>query len=191
MIVGKMPPPAKKIIDGYEDEGGMKRSAAEWGLRWVWNHPEVGCVLSGMNEDAQVTENVRVAADATAGSLSESDLAMIGSVRDLFHAAIKVDCTGCAYCMPCPYGVNIPSSFACYNSWSIFGGITQKFMYAFSLRAVGDNPPATASQCKSCGACEKKCPQHIPIMASLKETAKHMESPLITGAVKIASKFMG
>ncbi|MDR3305299.1 MAG: aldo/keto reductase [Clostridiales Family XIII bacterium] len=190
MIVGKMPPAAKRIIEGYRDASGLKRSPAEWGLRWVWNHPEAGCVLSGMNEPAQVEENCRAASDALAGSLAHADLAMIGSVRDVFQGAIKVNCTGCAYCMPCPYGVNIPSCFASYNSHAMFGGMNAKLMYNFSMRG-GKGKPQKASACKKCGVCEKKCPQHIPIIKTLEEAAGTLESPFFNIMVKVADRFIG
>ncbi|MDR3364647.1 MAG: aldo/keto reductase [Clostridiales Family XIII bacterium] len=191
MIVGKMPPAAKRVIDEYRDASGQKRSAADWGLRWVWNHPEVSCVLSGMNEMGQVEENARAAADALPGSLAEADLAMIDKVKQAFHDAIKVNCTGCTYCMPCPFGVDIPSCFAAYNSYSMFGGFFAKTMYGFSLRPTGDKPSGMASACKKCGACEKKCPQHIPIIKSLEDTAKAMEGPVSKAIVAIAGKVMG
>jgi predicted aldo/keto reductase-like oxidoreductase len=189
MIVNKTPPAAKKIVEEYADEQGTKKSIAEWGLRWVWNHPEISVVLSGMNEVPQVEENVRVAADALANQLSEADIAMIESVRDIFHETIRVDCTGCAYCMPCPFGVDIPNCFAYYNSYGMFGGFSTKINYAFNLRG-GKGKSNKASACKNCGACEKKCPQMLPIRKHLAETAAHMENPAINVGMKIAGLFL-
>jgi len=185
-IVGKMPRDASLILENYETE----RSAAEWAFRWVWNHPEVICALSGMNDEAQVEENARVASDAMPDSLSESDIGMIGRLRDIFKSAIRVNCTGCAYCMPCPYGVDIPFCFSALNSYAMFGGVSAKFMYNFTLRPKENKPASRASSCRKCGACEKKCPQHIPIIKSLEETAKTMETPFYKAAVGIAGKFM-
>ena len=189
-IATKIPHEAERILSGYADASGKKREPADWAFRWVWNRPEVTCALSGMNEDQQVEENIRSASDALPGSFSESDLEMIGRVRDVFHHAIRINCTGCAYCMPCPYGVDIPSCFASLNSYAVFGGMHAKVMYNFSLRKTENKPAGTASACKKCGACEKKCPQNLPIMKTLDETAKTLEGPFLRAAVGIAGKFM-
>ncbi|MDR1954054.1 MAG: aldo/keto reductase [Clostridiales Family XIII bacterium] len=190
MLIDKMPPAAKKIIDGYTDGSGAKRSAAEWGLRWIWNHPEVATVLSGMNEEAHIDENVRVASDAAADSLTAEDLAMLGRVRNVFKSAVKVGCTGCSYCMPCPAGVNIPLCFALYNNKYILGSLSNTISYIMYTDGIG-NPPSKASLCKKCGVCEKKCPQNIPIMSSLEDVAREMENPLLRLPVRIAGKLMG
>ena len=186
----KIPHEAGRIFEGHTALSGEHRSPAEWGLRWVWNHPEVTCVLSGMNDEAQVNENTRVAAVAMPGDLSASDLEMIGRVRDIFHSAIKINCTGCAYCMPCPYGVDIPSCFSALNDHAIFGGVSTKVMYNFNLRRTESKPSGRASACRQCGACETKCPQHLPIIKSLQDTAKTMESPVFRAVAGLASLFM-
>jgi predicted aldo/keto reductase-like oxidoreductase len=198
MLINKMPPQAKKIFDAYTggddaytDGGGAKRSPAEWGLRWVWNHPEVHVVLSGMNEDAHVAENVRIASDARAGALTDNDLTMIGKVVDVFNDVIKVNCTGCAYCMPCPHGVNIPQCFAQYNSHAMFGGLNPLVMYTFYTVATRGNPSAQASACRKCGVCEKKCPQRLPIMSSLDDVASALEKPWVELPTRLVMKFMG
>jgi len=189
-IVGKIPPDAMSIISGYTDASGQKRSPADWALRWVWNRPEVVSLLSGMNEDSHINENVRSASDALPGALSQSDLEMIGQVKDVFHREIRINCTGCAYCMPCPYGVDIPSCFAALNENAVFRSLSGKVMYNFSLRKTENKPPGLASACKKCGACEKKCPQNLPIIKTLEETAKTMEGPFFRAAIGIAGKFM-
>jgi predicted aldo/keto reductase-like oxidoreductase len=177
-------------MNGHRDASGSHHPPAYWGLRWVWNHPEVICALSGMNDVAQVEANTGAAADALPGSLTESDHEMIGRVREVFERAIKINCTGCAYCMPCPYGVDIPYCLSAWNSQAMFGGVSAKFMYNFGLRAVGDKPAAIASMCRKCGVCETKCPQHLPIIKSLEETAKTMEGPVMKAGVAIVGKFL-
>jgi len=189
-IVGKIPREAARLFESYKGESGLKHTPADWALRWVWNRPEVACVLSGMNEDSHIEENVRSASDSLPGALSESDLEMIGRVRDVFQKSIRINCTGCAYCMPCPYGVDIPSCFASLNSNAIFGGMDSKIMYNFSLRKTEAKPSGKASACKKCGMCEKKCPQNLPIIKTLEETAKTMEGPFFNLIVAIAGKFM-
>ncbi len=149
-----------------------KRTPAEWGLRWVWNHPEVSVVLSGMGTMEQVVENIKVAERAEAKSLTAPEIAMFKQIKDFFHEKTKVNCTACGYCMPCPHGVNIPACFSMYNDYSIFGESIErlKFLYNFRLGEEGK-----ASKCVECGLCESHCPQGIPIRAELKKLKELVE----------------
>jgi len=169
-LVNKMPLPAQKIISGFKEN----RTPAEWGLRWVWNHPEVTVVLSGMNDEKHIEENIRIAGSALPNSMSEEELAMLRAVKKEFEAKIKVPCTGCAYCMPCPHGVDIPQCFALYNSKAMFGGIFPVWFYLSGTSKKSDRA-TRASQCKNCGLCERNCPQNLPIRKHLQETARNME----------------
>ncbi|MDR1147262.1 MAG: aldo/keto reductase, partial [Spirochaetaceae bacterium] len=92
------------------------RSPAAWGLDWLWNQTEVGVVLSGMSSMKQLEENIKLAENSGADSLSAAHLAVFGEVKNIFNASYKVPCTGCSYCMPCPQNVNIPGCFAAYNA---------------------------------------------------------------------------
>jgi predicted aldo/keto reductase-like oxidoreductase len=190
MLIDKMPPAAKRLISEYKDSDGISRKPADWGLRWVFNHPEVHCVLSGMNEMHHVKENVKVASDSSECSLTAEDLSMIEDVKAVFDKDIKIQCTACSYCMPCPFGVNIPLCFSIYNTYSMFGGFSTKFMYSFNLRGA-KGKTAKASACTKCGACEKKCPQDLPIMKTLDDVTKTLDSKLITGALRLAKPFLG
>ncbi len=168
-LAGGLPEGAKKV---FEKSDG-NRSPVEWGLRWIWNHPEVTTVLSGMNDMAQIEENVRVAGDAKAGSLTEQELAVFDKVRKEINKTVKVGCTACGYCMPCPQGVDIPVCFRCYNvrfSDGWFNGLREYFMCT-TLRAKKTN----ASLCIGCGKCEKHCPQAIPIRKELANVTKKLE----------------
>ncbi len=165
----------------------VKRTPADWGLRWIWNHPEVSVVLSGMNDLSQVDENCRIATEATAGSLSEDELALYDRVLKAINAKIKVGCTGCAYCQPCPKGVDIPNCFATYNA-----SYTDNYMNSFreyfmmtTLRKKRSN----AGLCVKCGKCETVCPQHINIRDELDNVKIRFENPIYKiGAA--ASKLM-
>lgn len=163
-----------------------KRSAARWALRWIWDHPGVSCVLSGMNDDRHIDENIRAAEDALPWSLTDAERAMFDRVREIIAAATKVPCTGCGYCMPCPRGVNIPMCFSLYNDRYLHGR-RKRSSYLVATAGLDGGSPSYASLCAGCGACEKKCPQQIPIRARLKEAAKELEGfyfrPL-TGAVR-------
>lgn len=179
-LVHGLPESAKKIFE----KATPQRSPAEWGLRWIWNHPEVTVILSGMNSIEQVEENTRIAAEAAPQSLTKQELEVFEQVRSEINKKIKVPCTGCAYCMPCPRGVDIPGCFSAYNmrytdSW--FGGMKTYFMCT-ALRKNSTN----ASNCIGCGKCETHCPQGIPIREKLKEVKKHMEGPIYKTACFVA-----
>jgi predicted aldo/keto reductase-like oxidoreductase len=148
------------------DKADIKRSPAEWALRWVWNHPEVSVVLSGMNIMDNVTENIKTASVAAPNSLTEKELEIMDAVKKVFKERIKVNCTACEYCMPCPVGVNIPKNFACYNEYNLFvTPATEKELKA-RYNSVGDKE--RADKCVECGKCESHCPQAIKIREELK-----------------------
>ncbi|WP_282434023.1 aldo/keto reductase [Desulfosporosinus lacus] len=148
----------------------------EWALRFVWNHPEVSIVLSGMNDESQIEENVNIANRAQANSLSNNDLKYIVDAKNVLDKNLKVGCTGCGYCMPCPAGVNIPMCFSYYNDRYVFDEKAAKNFYTNLLSGLDSGKPSYASQCKNCGNCEKHCPQHIQIRNYLKDVSKEMES---------------
>ena len=115
-LIGKMPPQIQAIWD----RAPQKRTPADWALRWVWNHPEVSVVLSGMNEESHIAENIATAGSAYPQPLKKDELTIIAEVKAALTKSIKVGCTGCSYCMPCPNGVNIPFCFQSYNSKHLF-----------------------------------------------------------------------
>jgi predicted aldo/keto reductase-like oxidoreductase len=147
-------------------------------------------LLSGMNAMEQVAENTRIASEAEAHALTAEELELISRLRDAFREAAKVGCTGCAYCMPCPQGVNIPQCFAQYNNQAISGGIQPYISYALYLDGFGGQPPSRASACVKCGACEAKCPQKLPIMECLEETAAAMEKKYLSRLVRLGRKIV-
>ena len=140
---------------------GRGWSPAEWGLRWLWDQPEVTCVLSGMNSLGMVEENCRVAGEARVGELGEADFATLERAKEAINASMRVGCTGCGYCMPCPRGVDIPALFRCYNHMYTEGKNAGRSEYwqTVSLR----KERAFARQCVGCGTCERHCPQGIAI----------------------------
>ena len=163
-LTDKIPREVQKIWDST----GRKWSPAEWAFRWVWNHPEVSLVLSGMSTLEQLEENVRIAEKASPDSLSSQELETIRKVADTYRRLLKVDCTGCAYCVPCPSGVNIPMNFSLYNDFCLFKDL--ELSQAFYNMMMP--PEHRASACEECGECEEKCPQHIEIIETLKEVHK-------------------
>lgn len=168
-IVANLP---KSIYDVW-NKAYVKRSPAEWALRWVWNHPEVTCVLSGMNSQAMVEENIRVASEAEANAFTEKDFALFDEAKKIFASTIKVPCTGCNYCMPCPKGVDIPACFSCYNDIAAEG--KSKAFQNYLQQTSVKSQPHNASLCVKCGKCEAHCPQHIAIRKELDNVTKNLE----------------
>ena len=149
---------------------GRGWTPAEWGLRWLYDQPEVTVVLSGMNSVEMVEENCRTASEALAGHLSEEDRAVLEVVKKNIREKEKVGCTGCRYCMPCPKGVDIPGIFRCYNAMFTESKSLGRFQFAQTVGLT--KQPAFATQCVQCGKCEQHCPQNIPIRQKLKEADK-------------------
>ena len=155
-------------------------TAAQWALNWLWNQPGVTCVLSGMNSLEMVRENLRSAAQAQAGMLTDADLKLIDEIRSDLNGAIRVGCTGCGYCMPCPQGVDIPAAFRCLNDIEISGKFAALKSY-WQVTAIRQTP-GSASRCIGCGKCERHCPQGLPIREKLKEVARELEPPIYRAA---------
>ncbi len=162
-------------VQALWDEAEIKRTPVEWALKWVWDHPEVSTVLSGMNEEAQLDENIAIANTAYPKTLRAEELAIIDQAKELLAGMLKVGCTGCGYCMPCPAGVNIPMCFGYYNNKNMFPKSTAKAEYFGMTMGIDGGKPAFASLCKYCGKCERHCPQNLPVQQLLKQVSKEME----------------
>ena len=156
-------------------EAEKERTPAEWGLRWIWDFPEVTTVLSGMSRPEEIEENLRIAGEAHPRSLSEKEREMLKETRKIYLNLMPVGCTGCRYCIPCPQGVNIPLCFEHYNTFKLFASPRAKFSYTSMLGGAVDGSPGLASQCIHCDTCLSKCPQKLDIPELLKETAAVME----------------
>ena len=163
-------------------------SPAEWALRWLWDQPEVTCVLSGMNSLEMVEENCRVASEAVPGELEEADFETIEEVREAIGATMRVGCTGCGYCMPCPKGVDIPGIFRCYNAMYTEGKSAGRFQFAQTV-SLSKEPPF-ATQCVGCGKCEQHCPQGIKIREKLKEADRELRPLPYRIGIGLARKIM-
>ena len=167
---------------------GRGWTPAQWGLRWLYNQPEVTVVLSGMNSVEMVEENCRTASDAEAGHLTDADFETLEVVKRCIREKEKVGCTGCRYCMPCPKGVDIPGIFRCYNAMFTEGKAQGRAQF---MQTVGlSKEPPFATQCVGCGKCEKHCPQSIPIREKLKEADRALRPLPYKIALNAARKFM-
>lgn len=170
-----LPTPPQAVADIW-DLADTKRPPVEWALRWVWNHPEVTVVLSGMNEEAHVRQNMEIAGDAEANSMTTGELDLCRRVADTYRKLMRVGCTGCGYCMPCPAEVQIPTCFDLLNKSQMFDFTEAKRMYGiFAEGTVLQRNPGYASQCVECGECIEKCPQNIDIPEVLKQVVSEFE----------------
>lgn len=187
---GYLANPVPPAVQEIWDEASTKRTAAEWALLWVWNHPEVTVVLSGMNEETHIEENLAVADKAYPNSLTEAEIQLVKKVERKYRELMKAGGTGCRYCMPCPEGVNIPLCFETYNTLYMSGNADEtKFMYAARLGGVlSGGEPEFASLCVQCGECLEKCPQHLDIPTILESVVEELEGSDLEERVAIAKQ---
>ena len=171
-LVDLLPVKAKDLLK----QDSRRRSPAEWAFRWLWNQPEVTCVLSGMNSLEMVQENIKVASEVKVGEFTETDFALIEQVKSEINKNIKVGCTGCGYCMPCPKGVDIPGAFHSYNM--IYAENKKSGRRDYIMCTLMRKTPSSASLCSGCAKCEQHCPQHIEIRKELKNAKRDLETPL-------------
>jgi predicted aldo/keto reductase-like oxidoreductase len=150
-----------------------ERSAADWALTWVWNHPEVSVALSGMNTLEQLKENLQAADHSEPNSLTSQELELISKARDLYREVGYIGCTGCRYCAKCKQGVDVPANLALLNEYStkrrspeLQEQIKQKYFQIPEEKR--------ANHCINCGACEEICPQHLPIRRLLAEASSSL-----------------
>ena len=183
-LVNMLPEAAVKAMQS----SGRSWSPAEWGLRWLYNQPEVTVGLSGMNSLEMVEANCRTASEAPAGSLTDADFETLEKVKQAIREKEKVGCTGCRYCMPCPKGVDIPGIFRCYNT--MFTESKSAGRSQFIQTVVLTKEPAFASQCIRCGKCEQHCPQGIPIRDKLQEADRALRPLPYKIAIQVARSFM-
>lgn len=182
-LVGQIP----KKIKALYDTAPIKATPASWALRWVYNHPAVTTVLSGMNDYEHIKENIQIASQAKPNSLTDEELSIINSVRDKYLELMAVGCTGCEYCLPCPAGINIPSTFKRLNDYHMFKKFRAKLYYMiYAGLLTDDKKPHWTSSCIDCGKCEKACPQSIKIRQEFKHVQKHLEGPFMKTAAAIA-----
>ena len=166
-LTNMLPASAKKII------ARTSLTPAQFAFRWLWDQKEVTCVLSGMNSLNMVKENLATAQVTNPGSLTPEDRGVYTKVVAAINENMKVGCTGCRYCMPCPKGVDIPGTFAAYNRMASDGywkALTEYFMIT-GVRKDYTGP----GNCIACGKCEQHCPQHLPIRQELKNARNALE----------------
>ncbi len=168
------PPPA---IEEIWAKAETIRSPVAWALLWIWNNPEVTVILSGMNEESHIDENLALAGQARPGVLNSSELELVAEAGVTYRRLMKVGCTGCGYCMPCPVDVNIPICFEVFNNFHMFNQPDgARLSYAFRMGGdLTNGVSGYASQCVQCGQCIEKCPQQIKIPDMLSQVVADLE----------------
>ncbi len=171
-LVNGLPQKAQEVFEKMEPS----RSPAQWALDWLWDQREVACVLSGMNSMQMLEENIATANEARVGMLTDEQKQMLERVKETINERIKVPCTGCGYCQPCPFGVDIPGVFRCFNERYTDDHRTAllEYLKCTTFKAT----PTYASLCKKCGKCEAHCPQGIAIRRELENAQKGLETPI-------------
>ena len=183
-LVNLLPEAAKSEFAAYP----QRHTPAQWGLKWLWDQKEVTVVLSGMGSMDMLEDNIRTASNCRVGELGEEEQALYQRVVRAINAAIKVGCTGCGYCQPCPKGVDIPGTFSAYNRWHSEEK-AGAFMDYLKCTTFRKNSTA-ASNCVGCGLCEKHCPQGIAIRQELQEARKVLEPAIYPIIRKCAQWFV-
>jgi len=183
-LATNLPAGAREIFE----RASISRTPAEWSFRWLWNQPEVTVVLSGMNGMAMLEENIATASSATVGSLDAEDLEVIADAKQALMESIRVPCTGCGYCMPCPQGVDIPTCLSSLNNIEIEGR-NQAFGH-YMMQVGFKSQPHLASQCNQCGRCVPACPQGIDIPTQIQNTKKEFEKLYFKPMMSVIRWFM-
>ena len=183
-LVNRLPREAQEIFAAHP----IRHTPAQWALKWLWNQPEVTVVLSGMNTMEMVADNIHTASTTQVGELGAAEEAMLQQVVGAINAKMKVGCTGCGYCTPCPKNVDIPGTFAAYNRRYAEGRFAAFFDYMMctALRKTS----TAASNCVGCGKCEQHCPQHLPIRRHLQQARQELEGPLYRLVRRVVSRFV-
>jgi hypothetical protein len=168
---GRIAVPPDKVAEIWA-EAPMQRTPQEWALRWVWNHPEVSVVLSGMSKMEHVIQNVAFAEHSEPLNLTVGELTMIGKVRDTYRSLGPVSCTACRYCMPCPNGVEIPRVLEFYNEAILFNDSDRRRRMYTDHHMLTDDQ--LADKCIKCEICLEKCPQKLPIPELLEKAHAYL-----------------
>lgn len=144
-------------------------SIASWAFRYVGSFPNVKVILSGMSNFEQVKDNIDTFTNFE--PLNEEESKLIMEVRENLLELEEVPCTSCNYCMPCPYGVNIPANFRTFNAYAMYQD-EDKAKRSFEHLSKED---ADATVCIECGECLPKCPQKIEIPTELARMSDYFE----------------
>lgn len=185
ILAGKMPKDAEEIFK----KADSNKTAAQWALQWVLNNRNISCVFSGMNSMEQIDDNIAIAEKTTPLSMTFEEMETVELVKRVMRNSLKINCSTCGYCMPCPQGVNIPECLKIYNEKYLFdhrGLINTSFTDYYQYVGGIMGQPGNAGLCNGCGKCLRKCPQKLDIIAELKKVKKEFEFPGLKYILPIA-----
>lgn len=176
LLAGELP----QEVSALFNEVDSSKSSVDWALSWVFNQKEITCVLSGMGSLNQMKENMSIAERVEIGSLSDEEIDVLDKAQGIFNSMMKINCTGCGYCLPCPRGVNIPDCFNVYNEKYLFDkkafGVLPHAMVNYYVVVGGiTNKQASAGLCNHCGRCKSLCPQSLDIPNELDRVKSEFE----------------
>lgn len=166
---GKLASPSEEIKEIWS-KSEIERTPAEWALRWLFNYEEISLVLSGMSTLDHVKENIRIVSEGSPNSLTDKELSLINQVKEVYIEKVKVGCTSCEYCQPCPTDVAISDIFGLYNNMYVYDTVENSKK---SYKQLVENSK-DVSKCVECGACEQICPQHLKVISLLKDAHKEL-----------------
>lgn len=176
ILAGNMPKDAEEIFNNADSN----KTTAQWALQWVLNNRNVTCVFSGMNSLEQIDDNISISNQTGPMSMTFEELETVELVKRVMKNALKINCSTCGYCMPCPQGVNIPECLKIYNEKYLFGhnGFMNPAFFDYYQYVGGVmGKAAYAGLCNGCGKCLRKCPQKLDIISELKKVKKEFELP--------------
>lgn len=176
ILAGKMPKDAEEIFYNADSS----KTTAQWALQWVLNNRNVSCVFSGMNSMDQLEDNLAVAHTTAPMSMTFEELETVEAVKRVMKNSLRINCSTCGYCMPCPQDVNIPECLKIYNEKYLFdhkGFVNTSFMDYYQYVGGIMGKAGNAGLCNGCGKCLRKCPQKLDIPSELKKVKKEFELP--------------
>ena len=161
-LAQNQPPQVQEIFSKSKSQ----YSNIQWAFNYLWNMDEVNCVLSGMSNLEQLKENISIVDELS--KFTKEDKQILEEVKEKYKELNSIPCTGCNYCMPCPFGVNIPKCFYEFNMDKISGCENSSIQYKFHL-----HEDRKAHNCTKCGKCIESCPQSINIPNELLKVVNH------------------
>lgn len=191
LLAGNMPVEVTNLIE----KSGTNRSNVDLAFNWLYDTPEITCVLSGMNSLDMVKENIRIVDNHLNNPLNENELKLIDDIKEVLLRLNEINCTGCNYCMPCPQGINIPAIFKYYNDKHLFPedktfGVHHTFIL-YSGNILGVTGEAhDASLCVDCGLCTSKCPQQLDIPSLIRKVDNDYKGKFVRPFIPVVKKIM-
>ena len=176
ILAGELPKDVDDLFKGVDSN----KSSVDWALSWILNQKEITCVLSGMGSLDEIKENMAIADRVEVDSLSDDELNILNKAQNIFNSMMKINCTGCGYCLPCPKGVNISDCFKIYNEKFLFnkkgiGPVSGAMMNYYMVVGGITNKQSSAGLCNHCGRCKRLCPQSLDIPNELDKVKSEFE----------------